>query len=348
MPICAAARSWCPRTCKAMAFDVLRHRVLLTFEAEAEDVDADQRDRQDPGGRAACREVRGTRAPDGAEVAGARAPADRRRATCSSRSKGSSCGRGTSSTPSFTGEYRSVFRGQGIEFAEVRDYQQGDDFRAIDWNVSARMGHPFVKTYMEERELTLLLIVDQSGSLHFGRPYTKAGLAVEVAAVLALARGAAQRPRRGAAVLRRARIRRASRQGTRPRARASSATSSPSRPRGAGTNLAGALRLRHEAAAASGDRRRAVRLPRRRLGGAAGPARAPGTKSWRLRSTTRASTTCPTPAGWSSRMRRRASACCVDTSHATDAHPDPRRGRAHAAGAQPQARSRRRRHACRC
>jgi uncharacterized protein (DUF58 family) len=87
----------------------------------------------------------------------------------------------------FTGEYRSVFRGQGIEFAEVRAYQQGDEFRTIDWNVSARMGHPFVKTYMEERELTLLLVVDQSGSLHFGRPHTKAGLAVEVAAVLALA-----------------------------------------------------------------------------------------------------------------------------------------------------------------
>jgi uncharacterized protein (DUF58 family) len=87
----------------------------------------------------------------------------------------------------FTGDYRSVFRGQGIEFAEVRAYQQGDDFRAIDWNVSARMGHPFVKTYVEERELTLLLLVDQSGSLHVGRPYTKAGLAVEVAAVLALA-----------------------------------------------------------------------------------------------------------------------------------------------------------------
>ncbi|MBI1967180.1 MAG: DUF58 domain-containing protein [Gemmatimonadetes bacterium] len=87
----------------------------------------------------------------------------------------------------FTGGYRSVFRGQGIEFAEVRAYQQGDEFRAIDWNVSARMGHPFVKTFHEERELTLLLVVDQSGSLHFGRPYTKAGLAVEVAAVLALA-----------------------------------------------------------------------------------------------------------------------------------------------------------------
>jgi uncharacterized protein (DUF58 family) len=87
----------------------------------------------------------------------------------------------------FTGEYRSVFRGQGIEFAEVRAYQQGDDFRAIDWNVSARMGHPFVKTFHEEREITLLLVVDQSGSCQFGRPHTKAGLAVEVAAVLALA-----------------------------------------------------------------------------------------------------------------------------------------------------------------
>lgn len=87
----------------------------------------------------------------------------------------------------FSGEYRSVFRGQGIEFAEVRAYQEGDDFRAIDWNVSARFGHPFVKSFAEERELTLLLIVDQSGSLHFGQPLSKAALAVEVAAVLALA-----------------------------------------------------------------------------------------------------------------------------------------------------------------
>ena len=90
-------------------------------------------------------------------------------------------------TTLFTGEYRSVFRGQGLEFAEVRAYQQGDDFRAIDWNVSARMGHPFVKSFIEERELTVLLVVDQSGSLHFGHPHTKAGLAVEVGAVLALA-----------------------------------------------------------------------------------------------------------------------------------------------------------------
>src|SRR6476661_5213578 len=87
----------------------------------------------------------------------------------------------------FAGEYRSVFRGQGMEFAEVRAYEIGDDFRSIDWNVSARFGTPFVKTFTEERELTLFLVVDQSGSTRFGDPVTKGGLAVEIAAVLALA-----------------------------------------------------------------------------------------------------------------------------------------------------------------
>jgi uncharacterized protein (DUF58 family) len=90
-------------------------------------------------------------------------------------------------TALFAGEYRSVFRGQGMEFAEVRQYEHGDDFRAIDWNVSARLGHPYIKTFMEERELTLLLIVDQSGSTRFGTPRTKSAMAVEVASVLALA-----------------------------------------------------------------------------------------------------------------------------------------------------------------
>ncbi|MGZ8399205.1 MAG: DUF58 domain-containing protein, partial [Gemmatimonadales bacterium] len=73
-------------------------------------------------------------------------------------------------TALFTGEYRSVFRGQGMEFAEVRAYEPGDDFRSIDWNVSARLASPFVKTYTEERELTLLLVVDQSGSTRVGDP----------------------------------------------------------------------------------------------------------------------------------------------------------------------------------
>lgn len=87
----------------------------------------------------------------------------------------------------FAGEYRSVFRGQGMEFAEVRAYEPGDDFRSIDWNVSARLASPYVKTYTEERELTLMLVVDQSGSTRVGDPVSKVGLEVEVAAVLALA-----------------------------------------------------------------------------------------------------------------------------------------------------------------
>src|ERR671935_1175218 len=66
------------------------------------------------------------------------------------------------------GEYRSVFKGTGIAFEEVREYQPGDDIRAIDWNVTARMGHPFIKRFVEERELTVMLLVDGSGSQRFG------------------------------------------------------------------------------------------------------------------------------------------------------------------------------------
>jgi len=102
-------------------------------------------------------------------------------------------------TTLLSGAYRSVFRGQGIEFAEVRAYELGDDFRSIDWNVSARMGSPYVKTYEEERELTLLLVVDRSGSVAFGGPRTKAEVAVEVGAVLALA-AARQNDRVGALI----------------------------------------------------------------------------------------------------------------------------------------------------
>lgn len=88
----------------------------------------------------------------------------------------------------FSGEYHSVFKGQGMEFAEVREYTPGDDFRTIDWNVSARMGHPYVKKYAEERELAVLFVVDLSGSTHFGtRGRFKAEAAAEIAAVLALA-----------------------------------------------------------------------------------------------------------------------------------------------------------------
>jgi uncharacterized protein (DUF58 family) len=87
----------------------------------------------------------------------------------------------------FSGEYHSVFKGQGMEFAEVREYQHGDDARAIDWNVTARTGHPYVKKHVEERELTVMLLVDLSGSEQFGtRGRLKAELAAELAAVLAL------------------------------------------------------------------------------------------------------------------------------------------------------------------
>ncbi|MCY7378081.1 MAG: DUF58 domain-containing protein [Gemmatimonadaceae bacterium] len=87
----------------------------------------------------------------------------------------------------FTGEYRSVFKGQGMEFSEVREYQPGDEVRSIDWNVTARMRKPYVKRYIEERELTVMLVVDLSGSERFGtRTRFKSELASELAAVLAM------------------------------------------------------------------------------------------------------------------------------------------------------------------
>ena len=86
------------------------------------------------------------------------------------------------------GEYHSVFKGRGLEFAEVRPYQPGDDVRTIDWNVTARMGSPFVKQFVEARDLTVFLVVDASGSLDYGsRAILKRELAAEVAALLAFA-----------------------------------------------------------------------------------------------------------------------------------------------------------------
>ncbi len=86
-----------------------------------------------------------------------------------------------------SGEYHSVFKGQGIEFDEVREYVAGDDFRAIDWNVTARMGHPFIKRYAEERELTIMFLVDISGSQSFGSTVkSKAEVAAEISCLLAL------------------------------------------------------------------------------------------------------------------------------------------------------------------
>lgn len=88
----------------------------------------------------------------------------------------------------FAGEYESAFRGRGMEFEEVREYQPGDDIRTIDWNVTARSGRPFVKVYREEREMTVMILVDMSASLDFGtRERLKREAAAEVAAVLAYA-----------------------------------------------------------------------------------------------------------------------------------------------------------------
>jgi uncharacterized protein (DUF58 family) len=86
----------------------------------------------------------------------------------------------------FSGEYHSVFKGRGMEFSEVREYQYGDDIRTIDWNVTARMGHPFVKIFEEERELTVMLIVDVSSSGDFGTvAQMKGEIAAEICALLA-------------------------------------------------------------------------------------------------------------------------------------------------------------------
>jgi uncharacterized protein (DUF58 family) len=86
----------------------------------------------------------------------------------------------------FSGEYHSVFKGRGMEFSEVREYQYGDDIRTIDWNVSARFNHPFIKIFEEERELTVMLVVDFSRSEDFGSAQSmKSEIAAEICAVLA-------------------------------------------------------------------------------------------------------------------------------------------------------------------
>ena len=85
----------------------------------------------------------------------------------------------------FSGEYHSLFKGQGLEFSELREYQPGDSFRQIDWNVSARMGHPYIKKFEETRELNVIFLVDGSASTIFGtRDYLKSEFITEVAAVL--------------------------------------------------------------------------------------------------------------------------------------------------------------------
>ena len=87
---------------------------------------------------------------------------------------------------SFAGSYHSAFKGQGIDFEEVREYQAGDEVRSIDWNVTAKMGTPFIKQYREERELTILLAIDVSESGSFGSTQcSKRERLAELAALLA-------------------------------------------------------------------------------------------------------------------------------------------------------------------
>jgi len=91
-------------------------------------------------------------------------------------------------TDFLSGQYESVFKGRGMEFDEVREYQPGDEIRSIDWNVTARMGHPFVKKYIEERQLTVMILLDASASSYFGTvKRLKSELAAEISAVLAFA-----------------------------------------------------------------------------------------------------------------------------------------------------------------
>ena len=141
------------------------------------------------------------------------------------------------------GAYHAVFKGRGMEFAEVREYAPGDEVRTIDWNVTARMGAPYVKKFVEERDLTLLLVVDVSGSQQFGSQYLlKRDYAAELAAVLAFS-AVANHDRVGA-VLFSDRV-----EGYVPPARGRDHAQRIVRdllarePKGRGTDLAGALRF---------------------------------------------------------------------------------------------------------
>ena len=146
------------------------------------------------------------------------------------------------------GEYHSAFKGAGLSFEEVREYQPGDDVRTIDWNVTARVGHPFIKRFVEERRLTLLLVVDVSASQKFGSGLlTKRAAAAELAALLALCRSQQQRPRRPDWVHRYHRAVRSSQQRASPRS--SLAPRCPRLRTDANRNRSGnRARLHHESA----------------------------------------------------------------------------------------------------
>ncbi len=163
-----------PQDIKAIAMDVLRHRVGVTYEAEARDVSseqivtADPRHRPGPVRRAMKQPV---------DDALSEVLSDVRAIELSTRRKVEEV---------LSGQYRSVFRGRGIDFDQAREYVPGDDIRSIDWNVTARTGRPFVKEHVEERTLTLMLVVDVSASNELGTAdRDKRELAARLASALA-------------------------------------------------------------------------------------------------------------------------------------------------------------------
>ena len=164
-----------PHDVKTIAHDVLRHRVIVTYEAEAEGRILGRRDRHDP------RQRRGSLGiTDPVEVGRCFPPRS------SSRSVKIQIHTGRQVADVLAGAYVSVFKGRGVEFDEVRPYVPGDDVRSIDWNVTARVGAPYVKRYVEERQLTVLLLVDMSASQDFGSAgRSKREAAVELSALLA-------------------------------------------------------------------------------------------------------------------------------------------------------------------
>ena len=167
-----------PQDVKSVGADVLRHRIIVSYEAEAEDVTSEtiiERDLCRAAGALTTRCLSVTETPKGHPAENSPRRAENAAAW---------------SPTTFAGQYRSVFKGRGMNFEEVREYAPGDEVRTIDWNVTARFGemhgNAFVKKFTEERELTVLLVVDVSASGKFGGiELSKRELAAEVASVLA-------------------------------------------------------------------------------------------------------------------------------------------------------------------
>ena len=229
-----------PEDVKEIAKDVLRHRILLTYEAEAENVTTDTVVDRDPGA--------------------GRGPVSR--PTCSTgrpsgRSGGSRSARRSSSSPGSAAPTTPSSRGAAWSSRRCASTQPGDDVRTIDWNVTARMGAPYVKKFVEERDLTLLLLVDVSGSqaLRLALP-PEARLRGGARRGARLLRGGQPRPRGRGALLGPHRGLRAARAAAATTRCGSCATCWPCEPAGRGTDLAGALRFAQRRAAAPRHRGR--------------------------------------------------------------------------------------------